>query len=170
MWQSSSVTKDSRARSTSFHATVCCLTSTKAHSPWPVLWNEHSPRCVRGLLRLVRAQVHEAKQQGIDWRGVVDCLRAGYTPDLAVAARSGKAALSAPRATLLGSPPPSCRTEIARFMDDPDDEWENFNSMPAGSQTTGKTDPELKSAIASARVERKLLICRPSDQLHRARD
>jgi len=47
----------------------------KAHSPWPVLWNEHSPRCVRGLLRLVRAQVHEAKQQGIDWRGVVDCLR-----------------------------------------------------------------------------------------------
>jgi len=58
---------------------------------------------------------------------VVDCLPAGYTPDLAVAAEAEKAALSAPRATLLGSPPPSCRTEIARFMDEPDDEE---NSTP----------------------------------------
>jgi uncharacterized NAD(P)/FAD-binding protein YdhS len=49
--------------------------SHKAHSPWPNFWNEHSPKCVRGLLRLVRDQMREAERQGADWRGVVNCLR-----------------------------------------------------------------------------------------------
>jgi uncharacterized NAD(P)/FAD-binding protein YdhS len=49
--------------------------SHKAHSSWPTFWNEHSPKCIRGLLRLVRDQVREAKQQGIDWRGVISGLR-----------------------------------------------------------------------------------------------
>jgi uncharacterized NAD(P)/FAD-binding protein YdhS len=49
--------------------------SHKTHSPWPIFWNEHSPRCVRGLLRLIRDQVREAEQQGSNWRGVINCLR-----------------------------------------------------------------------------------------------
>jgi len=49
--------------------------SHKAHPPWPVFWNEHSPKSARGLLRLVRAQVREAEQQGVDWRGVITSLR-----------------------------------------------------------------------------------------------
>jgi len=49
--------------------------SHKAHSLWPNFWNEHSPKCVRGLLHLVRDQVREAERQGIDWRGVISCLR-----------------------------------------------------------------------------------------------
>jgi uncharacterized NAD(P)/FAD-binding protein YdhS len=49
--------------------------SHKAHQPWPTFWNERSPNNIRGLLRLVRAQVREAEQQGIDWRGVVNSLR-----------------------------------------------------------------------------------------------
>jgi uncharacterized NAD(P)/FAD-binding protein YdhS len=44
--------------------------------PWPVFWNEKSPRTVRGLLRLLREQVDLAAEQGIDWRSVVDSLRA----------------------------------------------------------------------------------------------
>jgi len=47
----------------------------KAHQPWPTPWNEKSPKTMRGLLRLVRDQVREAEQQGIDWRGVVNSLR-----------------------------------------------------------------------------------------------
>jgi uncharacterized NAD(P)/FAD-binding protein YdhS len=49
--------------------------------PWPVLWNEKSPRTVRGLLRLIREQVDIAAEQGIDWRSVVDSLR-GVTPQI----------------------------------------------------------------------------------------
>ena len=49
--------------------------SHKTHRPWPSFWNQHSPKCVRGLLRLVRDQVREAEQQGSDWRGVINCLR-----------------------------------------------------------------------------------------------
>jgi uncharacterized NAD(P)/FAD-binding protein YdhS len=43
--------------------------------PWPVFWNEQSPRTVRGLLRLIRCQVDTAAQRRIDWRAVVDSLR-----------------------------------------------------------------------------------------------
>lgn len=50
--------------------------SHREHVPWPVYWNEHSPKSARGLLRLVREQVREALRQGIDWRGVMNSLRA----------------------------------------------------------------------------------------------
>jgi len=43
--------------------------------PWPVFWDERSPRTVRGLLRLFRYQVHAAEQKGMDWRAVIDSLR-----------------------------------------------------------------------------------------------
>jgi uncharacterized NAD(P)/FAD-binding protein YdhS len=43
--------------------------------PWPVFWTDKSPQTVRGLLRLIRAQVHAAEQKGIDWRAVIDSLR-----------------------------------------------------------------------------------------------
>jgi uncharacterized NAD(P)/FAD-binding protein YdhS len=43
--------------------------------PWPLFWDETSPRTVRGLLRLIRAQVQAAAEKGIDWRGVIDSLR-----------------------------------------------------------------------------------------------
>jgi uncharacterized NAD(P)/FAD-binding protein YdhS len=43
--------------------------------PWPLFWNEDSPRTVRGLLRLIREQVEAAAEKGIDWRSVVDSLR-----------------------------------------------------------------------------------------------
>ena len=49
--------------------------SHRAHHPWPIFWNEQSPKCMRGLLRLVRDQVREAGRQGIDWRGVIASLR-----------------------------------------------------------------------------------------------
>ena len=42
---------------------------------WPVFWDEQSPRTVRSLLRLIRSQVEEAEEKGIDWRRVIDCLR-----------------------------------------------------------------------------------------------
>jgi uncharacterized NAD(P)/FAD-binding protein YdhS len=42
---------------------------------WPSFWDETSPRTVRGLLRLIRKQVHAASEKGIDWRCVVDSLR-----------------------------------------------------------------------------------------------
>ncbi|MGB7226361.1 MAG: FAD/NAD(P)-binding protein [Candidatus Acidiferrales bacterium] len=44
-------------------------------NPWPQFWNEHSPRTVRGLLRLVRAQLRAASDAGCDWRSVIDALR-----------------------------------------------------------------------------------------------
>jgi len=47
----------------------------QAHGSWPIFWNERSPQDVRGLLRLVRDEVREAERQGIDWRGVINCLR-----------------------------------------------------------------------------------------------
>jgi uncharacterized NAD(P)/FAD-binding protein YdhS len=43
--------------------------------PWPVFWNDESPRSVRGLLRLIRNQVQAAAEKGINWRSVIDCLR-----------------------------------------------------------------------------------------------
>jgi uncharacterized NAD(P)/FAD-binding protein YdhS len=43
--------------------------------PWPLFWDETSPRTVRGLLRLIRVQVQAAAEKGIDWRGVIDSLR-----------------------------------------------------------------------------------------------
>lgn len=49
--------------------------SHKAHLRWPTFWNPRSPKCIRGLLRLVRDQVREAEQKGVDWRGVINSLR-----------------------------------------------------------------------------------------------
>jgi uncharacterized NAD(P)/FAD-binding protein YdhS len=49
--------------------------SHQPHSPWPIFWNQRSPRSVRGLLKLVREQVRKAERQGGDWRSVVNCLR-----------------------------------------------------------------------------------------------
>ncbi len=49
--------------------------SHREHHPWPIFWNQQSPKCMRGLLRLVRDQVREAEQQGVDWRGVITSLR-----------------------------------------------------------------------------------------------
>jgi uncharacterized NAD(P)/FAD-binding protein YdhS len=43
--------------------------------PWPMFWDETSPRTVRGLLRLIRSQVKAAADKGINWRAVVDSLR-----------------------------------------------------------------------------------------------
>jgi uncharacterized NAD(P)/FAD-binding protein YdhS len=43
--------------------------------PWPVFWDEASPRTVRGLLRLIRSQVKAAADKGINWRAVIDSLR-----------------------------------------------------------------------------------------------
>lgn len=43
--------------------------------PWQVFGNERYPRTVRGLLRLVRSQVQEAADKGINWRAVIDSLR-----------------------------------------------------------------------------------------------
>lgn len=47
----------------------------KTFDPWPVFWGERSPRSVRGLLLMVRAQVRKAQEQGIDWRGVIGSVR-----------------------------------------------------------------------------------------------
>ncbi|MFY9950465.1 MAG: FAD/NAD(P)-binding protein [Candidatus Sulfotelmatobacter sp.] len=43
--------------------------------PWPLFWDETSPRTMRGLLRLVRNQVRAAAAKGINWRAVIDSLR-----------------------------------------------------------------------------------------------
>jgi uncharacterized NAD(P)/FAD-binding protein YdhS len=43
--------------------------------PWPVFWNNQAPRTVRGLIGLVREQVHAAAEKGIDWRAIIDSLR-----------------------------------------------------------------------------------------------
>jgi uncharacterized NAD(P)/FAD-binding protein YdhS/glyoxylase-like metal-dependent hydrolase (beta-lactamase superfamily II)/rhodanese-related sulfurtransferase len=48
------------------------------HKPapgWPAFWDKNSPRTVRGLVRLIRAQVRAAQAQGSDWRAVIDSLR-----------------------------------------------------------------------------------------------
>jgi hydroxyacylglutathione hydrolase len=49
--------------------------SHKAAAVWPPFWNEQSPRTVRGLLRLIRAQVEVAEKAGNGWRAVIDSLR-----------------------------------------------------------------------------------------------
>ena len=49
--------------------------SHKGHRPWPAFWNQNSPKSIRGLVRLVRAQVREAEKHGFDWRGVINSLR-----------------------------------------------------------------------------------------------
>lgn len=49
--------------------------SHQPHSPWPIFWNEHSPKSVRGLLKLVRKQLRKAERQGVDWRAVLNSLR-----------------------------------------------------------------------------------------------
>ncbi|MGA7566558.1 MAG: FAD-dependent oxidoreductase [Terriglobales bacterium] len=43
--------------------------------PWPLFWNERSPRTIRGLLHAIRQEVDAAAEQGADWRGVIDSLR-----------------------------------------------------------------------------------------------
>ena len=43
--------------------------------PCPAFWNESSPKTALGLLRLVREQVRQAEQQGIEWQSVFDSLR-----------------------------------------------------------------------------------------------
>src|ERR1700678_1030925 len=47
----------------------------KAAARWPAFWNDESPRNVRGLLRLVRAQAEAAEKAGSGWRAVIDSLR-----------------------------------------------------------------------------------------------
>jgi uncharacterized NAD(P)/FAD-binding protein YdhS len=44
-------------------------------TPWQPVWDEKSPRTVRGLMRLVRTHVHAAEMQGVDWRAVMESLR-----------------------------------------------------------------------------------------------
>jgi len=43
--------------------------------PWHLFWNDKSPRSTRGLLPLIRRQVQDAAEKGINWRSVIDCLR-----------------------------------------------------------------------------------------------
>jgi hydroxyacylglutathione hydrolase len=47
----------------------------KMTPPWPPFWTEQSPKTVRGLLRLIRAQVRAAEKAGSGWRAVIDSLR-----------------------------------------------------------------------------------------------
>jgi uncharacterized NAD(P)/FAD-binding protein YdhS len=41
----------------------------------PPFWNESSPKSTRGLLSLVREQVRQGGQQGLEWQSVFDSLR-----------------------------------------------------------------------------------------------
>jgi uncharacterized NAD(P)/FAD-binding protein YdhS len=47
----------------------------KATDDSPSFWNEYSPKTIRGLLRLVRQEVRQAEEMGIEWQGVLDSLR-----------------------------------------------------------------------------------------------
>ena len=47
----------------------------KATAPWPPFWTEQFPGTVRGLLRLIRAQVEAAEKAGGGWHAVLDSLR-----------------------------------------------------------------------------------------------
>ena len=47
----------------------------KATDASPPFWNEFSPKSTRALLRLVRKEVQQAQQQGIEWQSVFDSLR-----------------------------------------------------------------------------------------------
>lgn len=49
--------------------------SHQATAPWPAFWDENSPKNIRGLMRLIRAQARAAEQQGISWRAVIDSIR-----------------------------------------------------------------------------------------------
>ncbi len=57
------------------HAEECCRSAWQQSWPWPLFWNDKSPRTTRGLLRLIRDQVSAASATGVDWRSVIDCLR-----------------------------------------------------------------------------------------------
>jgi len=54
------------------------------------------------VLRLVRDRCAEAERQGIDWRGVINCLREFTPASLAIAARSREAAISCATCGLTG--------------------------------------------------------------------
>lgn len=43
--------------------------------PWPMFWNQESPRTTRGLLRQIRDQIELASEQDATWRAVIDSLR-----------------------------------------------------------------------------------------------
>jgi uncharacterized NAD(P)/FAD-binding protein YdhS len=47
----------------------------KAVDAGPPFWNESSPKNTRGLLRLVREQVRQGQEQGVEWQSVFDSLR-----------------------------------------------------------------------------------------------
>jgi uncharacterized NAD(P)/FAD-binding protein YdhS len=47
----------------------------KATDACPPFWNESSPKSIRGLLSLVRKQMRQAEEQGIEWQSVFDSLR-----------------------------------------------------------------------------------------------
>jgi uncharacterized NAD(P)/FAD-binding protein YdhS len=47
----------------------------QAFVPVPLSWNKNFPRTTRGLLRLIRAEIHAATVQGGNWRAVIDSLR-----------------------------------------------------------------------------------------------
>jgi uncharacterized NAD(P)/FAD-binding protein YdhS len=49
--------------------------SHKASAIWTPFWDENSPKTVRGLLQLIRAQVEAAERLGSSWRAVIDSLR-----------------------------------------------------------------------------------------------
>ena len=49
--------------------------SHKIVVPFPVAWDERSPRTARALLRLVRAHIEKAENADSDWRAVIDSLR-----------------------------------------------------------------------------------------------
>ena len=49
--------------------------SHKATSVWMPFWDENSPRTVRALLRLIRAQIEVAQKLDSGWRAVIDSLR-----------------------------------------------------------------------------------------------
>jgi uncharacterized NAD(P)/FAD-binding protein YdhS len=53
----------------------CARRQQRPDEPWALFWDEKSPRTVRGLLRLIRDQVHAAAEKGINWRSVIDSLR-----------------------------------------------------------------------------------------------
>ena len=42
---------------------------------WPQFWNRRAPRTTRGLMRVIRAEVKQAREAGINWRTVIDALR-----------------------------------------------------------------------------------------------
>ena len=52
---------------------------SRSDQKWPLFWNYRSPRTVRSLLKLVRAEVESAYSRGVDWRQVIDAL-APVTP------------------------------------------------------------------------------------------